>query len=88
MANPPENFKILDASWHYSDEKNNGKELYASFHLVGAQHFDIGEIAIKDSGLCATFPTNEIFSTHMARMGIRPDDKIVIYDQIMPFSST
>lgn len=88
VASPPDNLKVLDASWHYRADKNNGPELYAAGHIPGAQYFDISAIAVKDDELVATWPTNEIFQEAAGRLGLKPDDRIVIYSQIAPWSST
>jgi thiosulfate/3-mercaptopyruvate sulfurtransferase len=74
--------KILDASYHVPPSPRDAKAEYEQSHLPGAQFFDIDAIADASSSLPHMLPSPEVFEDHMNRLGIGPDDLVVVYDSL------
>jgi thiosulfate/3-mercaptopyruvate sulfurtransferase len=78
LSNPQ--LKILDASYHMPPSPRDAKAEYEQIRLPGALFFDIDAIADTDSPLPHMVPSPEAFEGHMNRLGIDPNDTVVVYD--------
>ena len=72
--------RVLDASWYLPTSPRKPHDEYLASHIPGALFFDIEAISDRDSSLPNTFPSREIFSQKIGRLGISHTDTIVIYD--------
>ena len=78
---------VVDASWYLPAENRDGFEEYLAAHIPSAVFFDIDEIADHSRGLPHMLPPPDVFSLHMARLGIANGDKVVVYDGAGLFSA-
>ncbi len=78
---------VVDGSWYLPAENRDGFEEYLAAHLPGAVFFDVDEIADHSRGLPHMLPPPDVFSLHMARLGISNGDKVVVYDGAGLFSA-
>ena len=78
---------VVDGSWYLPAENRDGFEEYLAAHIPGAVFFDIDEIADHSRGLPHMLPPPDVFSLHMARLGIANGDKVVVYDGAGLFSA-
>ncbi len=78
---------VVDGSWYLPTENRDGFEEYLAAHIPGTVFFDIDEIADHSRGLPHMLPPPDVFSLHMARLGIANGDKVVVYDGAGLFSA-
>ena len=78
---------VVDGSWYLPAENRDGFEEYLAAHIPGAVFFDVDEIADHSRGLPHMLPPPDVFSLHMARLGISNGDKVVVYDGAGLFSA-
>ena len=71
---------VLDASWHMPAANRDPRADYEQRHIPGARFFDIDAISDHDAGCPHMLPSAEQFSHAMHDLGVRADDRIVIYD--------
>lgn len=79
--------KILDASFYLPAQNRDADAEYAAGHIPGAIRFDHDKIADHSTGLPHMVPAPDVFAEAVGRMGIRENDRIVIYDGPGIFSS-
>ncbi|MBP2561116.1 thiosulfate/3-mercaptopyruvate sulfurtransferase [Neorhizobium galegae] len=79
--------KILDASFYLPAQNRDADAEYAAGHIPGAIRFDHDKVADHSTGLPHMAPAPEVFAEAVGRMGIRENDRIVIYDGPGIFSS-
>lgn len=82
-----ESVKVLDASWYLPTENRDTFQEYQSAHIRNAQFFDIDKVADTKSDLPHMIPTADVFSDHVAQMGISNGDPVVVYDTAGLFSA-
>ena len=72
--------RILDATSFLPGTPRDARTEYAAAHIPGARFLDLS--TLKDTGdpRPSMVPTNAQFSARMAALGVRQDDRIVIYD--------
>lgn len=78
---------VVDASWYLPAMKRDGRAEYHAAHIPGAVYFDIDEVKDINSTLPHMLPPPEVFSLHMARLGISDGQRIVVYDGAGLFSA-
>lgn len=78
---------IVDGSWYLPAMKRDGRAEYHAAHIPGAVYFDIDEVKDINSTLPHMLPPPEVFSLHMARLGISDGQRIVVYDGAGLFSA-
>jgi len=81
------NIAVLDTSWHMPADKRDAQAEFLAAHIPGAQFFDIDKIADASQGLPHMLPTDEMFATTMAGMGIGNETRVVVYDAKGLFSA-
>ena len=80
------NIKVVDGTW-LPDQDGNlcsqyAAELFLKSRLTNdTVHFDIWNIVEPGSDLLFRFPSQEVFATHMKKLGIQKTQSIVVYDQ-------
>ncbi|KAB1086332.1 3-mercaptopyruvate sulfurtransferase [Neorhizobium galegae] len=79
--------KILDASFYLQAQNRDADAEYAAGHIPGAIRFDHDKVADHSTGLPHMVPAPDVFAEAVGRMGIRENDRIVIYDGPGIFSS-
>nr|WP_250808704.1 3-mercaptopyruvate sulfurtransferase [Neorhizobium tomejilense] len=79
--------KILDASFYLPAQNRDADAEYAAGHIPGAIRFDHDKVADHSTGLPHMVPAPDVFAEVVGRMGIRENDRIVIYDGPGIFSS-
>ena len=74
------NIKIIDCSWHMPQTKRVGFEEYKQKHIPNAIFFDLDDNSKKDTNLPHMLVKIKDWEKILSRMGIKNDDRIVIYD--------
>ena len=80
LENNLENVKIIDCSWHMPQMKRNGFEEYKIQHLPGAIFFDLDDNSDQSSNLPHMLVKKYKWEKIVSKMGIKNEDKIVVYD--------
>ena len=79
--------KIIDCSWHMPQTHRSGFKEYKSLHIPNAIFFDIDENSRQDTSLPHMLVDQLSWNTIVSNMGIKKNDKIVIYDNSDVISS-
>ncbi len=79
--------KIIDCSWHMPQTQRSGFKEYKSLHIPNAIFFDIDENSRQDISLPHMLVNQVSWNTIVSNMGIKKNDKIVIYDNSDVISS-
>ena len=82
-----ENIKIIDARWSL-DPRIKSLNIYTEHHLPNALFFDLEFFSNSKSDLPHMLPSKTFFDREISKIGIKNNDKIVIYDQNGYFSSS
>ena len=72
--------KIIDCSWHMPQTKRNGFSEYKINHIPGAIFFDLDFNSKKNTELPHMLVETDDWKEIVSKMGIKNNDKIVIYD--------
>ncbi len=72
--------RIVDASFYLAAQNRDADAEYAEGHIPGAVRFDHDKIADHSTGLPHMVPSPEIFADAVGKMGIKENDRIVVYD--------
>ena len=79
--------KIIDASWHMPNTNRNGYSEYKKEHLPNAIFFDLDKNSKIDSDLPHMLTNLYSWEKILSKMGVKNNDKIVIYDNSDVISS-
>jgi thiosulfate/3-mercaptopyruvate sulfurtransferase len=71
---------VLDATYLPFEADRDAAAEYRSGHIPGARFLDLKTLADTDDPRPTMAPTVEQFRTRMAALGVRRDDRIVLYD--------
>ena len=71
---------IIDSSWFMPSLGRSGRDEYLAAHIPGARFLDIDEVADKSHPAPHMLPGAQQFGEAMERLGVRSDDRIVVYD--------
>jgi len=71
---------IVDGSFYLPALKRDAKAEYLAAHIPGAVFFDIDAVADHSTELPHMLPGATMFSEAAGKLGIAPDDTIVVYD--------
>jgi thiosulfate/3-mercaptopyruvate sulfurtransferase len=74
------NVKIIDCSWHMPQTKRNGFAEYKINHIPGSIFFDLDLNSKKNTELPHMLVEIDDWKKIVSRMGIKNEDKIIIYD--------
>ena len=72
--------KIIDCSWHMPQTKRNGFDEYKKQHIPNAIFFDLDDNSKKNTDLPHMLIEINNWDKIVSKMGIKNDDKIIIYD--------
>ena len=79
--------KIIDCSWHMPLANRNGFEEYLKEHIPNAIFFDLDKNSMLNTDLPHMLTDNKSWEKVMSNMGIKNNDRIVIYDNSDVISS-
>ena len=79
--------KIIDCSWHMPQTQRNGYNEYIKEHIPNAVFFDLDKNSKLDTDLPHMLTDTKSWEKIMSDMGIRNNDRIVIYDNSDVISS-
>ena len=79
--------KIIDCSWHMPQTERNGFNEYKNKHIKNALFFDLDKNSKKDTDLPHMLPDVKSWEDIVSNMGIKNNDRIVIYDNSDVISS-
>ena len=79
--------KIIDCSWHMPQTKRNGFDEYKKQHIPNAIFFDLDDNSKKNTNLPHMLIEIKNWEKIVSKMGIKNDDKIIIYDNSDVISS-
>ena len=79
--------KIIDCSWHMPQAKRNSFEEYQEQHIENAIFFDLDKNSKIDTDLPHMLTDKEIWEKIVSSLGIKNEDKIIIYDNSDVISS-
>ena len=79
--------KIIDCSWHMPQTKRIGFEEYKKMHIPNAVFFDLDKNSKKNSSLPHMLVEKAEWEKIVSKMGIKNNDKIIIYDNSDVISS-
>ena len=82
-----ENVKIIDCSWHMPQAKRDGFSEYKDKHIPNAIFFDLDKNSKKDTDLPHMLVDSSSWEKIVSKMGIKNNDKIIIYDNSDVISS-
>jgi len=82
-----ENVKIIDCSWHMPQTKRDGFSEYNDQHIPNAIFFDLDKNSKKDTDLPHMLVDSSSWEKIVSKMGIKNNDKIIIYDNSDVISS-
>ena len=79
--------KIIDCSWHMPQTKRNGFDEYKKQHIPNTIFFDLDDNSKKNINLPHMLIEINNWEKIVSKMGIKNDDKIIIYDNSDVISS-
>ena len=79
--------KIIDCSWHMPQTKKSGFDEYKNRHIPNAIFFDLDNNSKKNINLPHMLVELDDWEKIVSEMGIKKDDKIIIYDNSDVISS-
>ena len=79
--------KIIDCSWHMPQTNRIGFQEYKNQHIPNSIFFDLDENSKKDTELPHMLVGDKDWEKIVSKMGIKEDDKIIIYDNSDVISS-
>ncbi len=79
--------KIIDSSWHMPQTKRNGFEEYKKKHIQNTIFFDIDKNSKQNTDLPHMLTDKNSWENIVSEMGIKHEDKIIIYDNSDVISS-
>jgi len=71
---------VLDASHHLPAAGRDPRAEFAAAHIPGARFLDLASLFDAGSPVPYAFPTPDQIAERLAKLGVGPDDAIVIYD--------
>ena len=71
---------VLDASYHLPAAGRDPRAEFAAAHVPAARFLDLASLFDAGSSVPYAFPTPDQIAERLARLGVGPDDAIVIYD--------
>lgn len=82
LANRLDEVQLFDIRWSLTDPEH-GRATYESGHIPGAVFVDLESDLSGATGPGRhPLPTVEEYATTLGRLGLRPDDEVVVYDDV------
>tara|TARA_B110001454_G_scaffold214773_1_gene235086 strand:- start:530 stop:1342 length:813 start_codon:yes stop_codon:yes gene_type:complete len=79
--------KIIDCSWHMPQANRDGYEEYKKQHIQNAIFFDLDKNSKQNTDLPHMLTDKNSWENIVSDMGIRNEDKIIVYDNSDVISS-
>lgn len=76
----PDRIKLADGTY-VGGGPASALELFTAKRIGNAVHFDIDEIADQRADMAHMVPSPAVFGDHAGKLGIVPEDFVVVYDQ-------
>ena len=80
LENNLNNVKIIDCSWHMPQVNRNGFEEFKKQHIPNSIFFDLDKNSKIDTELPHMLTDKNSWEKIVSEMGIKNEDKIVVYD--------
>ena len=80
LLNNLDKVKILDCSWHLPKVKRNSLKEFQKEHIPNAIFFDLDKNSELNSDLPHMLPDKETWEKNISILGIKNNDRIIIYD--------
>ncbi|KAH3680622.1 hypothetical protein WICPIJ_008193 [Wickerhamomyces pijperi] len=77
----------IDGSWYMPNNPRNPKLEFQTERLPNSKFFDLDGVKDDQSSYPHMLPSLEQFNTAMSQLGLRKDDKLIIYDRVGNFSA-
>ncbi|TNE30197.1 MAG: sulfurtransferase [Alphaproteobacteria bacterium] len=74
------NLVVIDASNHLPAAGRDAHSEYLAAHIPTARFLDLASLVDKNSPVPAALPRPEQLAQRLAELGVRPGDRIVLYD--------
>ena len=87
LAKNIDNVKIIDCSWHMPQTERDGLKEYKEQHIPNAIFFDLDDNSKKNTNLPHMLVEINKWDKIVSKMGIKNNDKIIIYDNSDVISS-
>ena len=87
LENNLNNVKIIDCSWHMPQTNRNGFEEFKKHHIPNSIFFDLDKNSKLNTDLPHMLTDKITWEKIVSEMGIKNEDKIVIYDNSDVISS-
>ena len=87
LENNLDNVKIIDCSWHMPQTNRNGYEEYKKQHIKNSIFFDLDKNSKQNTDLPHMLTDLNSWENIVSNMGIKNDDKIIVYDNSDVISS-
>jgi thiosulfate/3-mercaptopyruvate sulfurtransferase len=71
---------VVDSTWFMPASGRSGRAEYLQAHIPAARFVDIDELSDRSSPLPHMLPSAVEFGAAMERLGVRRDNRIVVYD--------
>ena len=82
-----DNLMIFDASFFLPNTGISAEKEYNKEHIKNSIFFDIDLISDPNDELPHMFPSKEVFTDHMQKLGLNNNDNVIIYDNSPLLSS-
>jgi thiosulfate/3-mercaptopyruvate sulfurtransferase len=73
--------RILDATYTMSNSPVRAEDGFVKRRIAGASFFDVDRVSDHSSALPHMLPDASFFAAELERLGIKPDDLVVVYGQ-------
>ncbi len=74
------NIVILDCTWFVPDSEKNGFDEFLKSHIPTAQFIDLNVISDPKSPYANMLPSQNLFASECAKLGIKNDTHVIVYD--------
>ncbi len=71
---------VLDATAHLPTAGRDAAAEYAASHIPGARYLDLKNLVDPAGDVMSALPTRAQFEAHLGKLGVRPSDRVVLYD--------
>ena len=72
--------QVIDASWYLPGTDRNPAAEYAAGHIPGAVFFDLDSNSDTNTTLPHMLPSEHVFASRMAALGLNDSDTLIVYD--------
>jgi thiosulfate/3-mercaptopyruvate sulfurtransferase len=73
--------RVLDATYYALEPERDAAADFAAKRVPGARFLDLGSLSDPEDPVPGQAPSTKVFAERLAQLGVRMDDRIVLYDQ-------